>query len=460
MDNSKKLAEQSIGKLLLQFSIPGIVGMMVNSLYTVIDRMFIGNVVGAEAISGVSLTFPISIIIMAFGMLVGIGAAACISINLGKNKKDEAEKIFGNAFTLIIITSIIVTVLGLIFINPILRSFGASNNTISYAKEFITILLFGAVLQNLGLGLNNVIRAEGNPKKAMTTMLIGGICNIILDFIFVFLMHFGIKGAAFATLISQTVNTIWVLRYFKGNESLLKLRRKNFKLQKKIVLSIFAIGMSPFAMQIAASVVNAIINIRLVSYGGDLAVGAMGIINSIATIFVMPIIGINQGLQPIVGFNYGAKKYKRVKRTLKLACIAATCFSAMGSLFIEIAPKFFVQLFNKSDINLLNITVHGMRIYMCMFFVVGFQIVSSNFFQAIGRAKISMILALSRQVIVLIPMLIILPYIFNLNGVWMAAPISDLIAAILTAIFVFKEIKKLNRDEVKIKNVDIFLECK
>ncbi len=458
MDNSKKLAEQDVGKLLLQFSIPGIVGMMVNSLYTVIDRMFIGNVVGAEAISGVSLTFPISIIIMAFGMLVGIGAASCISISLGKNKKDEAEKIFGNAFTLIVITSLIVTVLGLAFINPILKSFGASNNTISYAKEFITILLFGTVLQNLGLGLNNVIRAEGNPKKAMTTMLIGGICNIILDVIFVFIMHFGIRGAAFATFISQGINTIWVLRYFKGNESLLKLRRKNLKLQKEIVLSIFSIGMSPFAMQLAASAVNVIINIRLVSYGGDLAVGAMGIINSIATIFFMPILGITQGLQPIAGFNYGAKKYDRVKRVLKLACISGVCISALGGLLIETCPKFFVQLFNKSDLNLLNITVHGIRIYMSMFFVVGLQIVSSNFFQAIGRAKISMVLALSRQVIVLIPMLIILPHIFNLNGVWMAAPISDLMSTILTFIFIFKEINKINREESKNKEAEMALE--
>lgn len=447
MDRSKKLADEGVGKLLFEFSIPAIVGMLVNSLYIIIDRMFIGRVVGAMAISGVSLTFPIGIIIMGFGMLVGIGAASRISIKLGQHKKDEAEKILGNAFTLLIIVSLLVTFFGMIFMDPMLRSFGASSNTIVYAKEFITIILAGAVLQNLGFGLNNIIRSEGNPKKAMTTMLIGCILNIVLDFIFIYIFNFGIKGAATATVISQAVNTIWVISYFRGKNSLLKLKVKNFKLEKEVVISIFAIGMSPFAMQIAASLVNVILNKRLGIYGGDLAIGAFGIINSIATIILMPIFGINQGSQPIIGFNYGAKKYERVKKALKLAAISATIISTVGTLLVHIFPEFLVQMFNKSDVSLTQITVHGMKIFMIMFPVVGFQIVSSNFFQAIGKAKVSMFLALSRQVIILIPMLLILPGIFKLNGVWMAGPISDFISSILTLIFLMLEVKKLKLED-------------
>lgn len=446
MDRSKKLAEQSIGKLLLEFSVPAIVGMLVNSLYIVIDRIFIGRVVGAMAISGVSLTFPIGIVIMAFGMLVGIGAAAQISIKLGQHKKDEAEKILGNAFILLIIVSLIVSVLGLTFLDPMLRSFGASDNTIVYAKEFITIILFGAVLQNIGFGLNNIIRSEGNPKKAMMTMLIGCILNIILDFIFIFGFGWGIKGAAMATVISQAVNSIWVVSYFRGKNSMLKLKKENFKIDKNIVAGIFAIGMSPFAMQIASSAVNIILNNSLATYGGDLAIGAFGIINSIATIFLMPIFGINQGSQPIIGFNYGAKLYDRVKSTLKLAGIAAVIVSTTGTIAVHVFPTVLVSMFNKSDAELTAITVHGIKIFMIMFPVVGFQIVSSNFFQAIGKAKISMLLALLRQVIILIPMLLILPNIYNLNGIWMAAPISDFIASILTAVFLFIEMKKLSEE--------------
>ncbi len=444
LERSIKLRSEKVSKLLLEFSIPAIVGMLVNSLYIVVDRMFIGRVVGAMAISGVSLTFPIAIIVMAFGMLVGIGAAARISIKLGQDNKQEAEHILGNALILLIIVSIIVTISGLILVNPMLRAFGASNNTIGYAREFITIILWGSIFQIIGFGLNNVIRSEGNPKKAMTTMLIGGITNIVLDFLFIYIFHFGIKGAAFATIIAQCINMIWVLYYFLKGNSMLKIRKENLILKWKTVISIFSIGMSPFAMQLAASVVNIVLNRSLGIYGGDLAIGAMGIINGIATVILMPIFGINQGAQPVIGFNYGAELYPRVKRSLKLAIIAATVISTAGALCAHIFPNVLVAFFNKSDINLTNITVNGMKIYMLLFPIVGFQVVSANFFQAIAKAKISMFLALSRQVIVLIPMLFLLPHIFGLNGVWAAAPVSDGVASILTVIFLVVQIKKLN----------------
>lgn len=457
MDRSKQLGEESISKLLMKFSIPAIVGMLVNALYNVVDRMFIGHIgggVGKLALSGVTVTFPIANIIMAFGMLVGIGTAALISIKLGQQKKQEAEQILGNAFTLIIIISLLVTTLGLIFLEPMLLKFGASKETFPYAKEYITVILIGVVFQNIGFGLNNTIRSEGNPRIAMFTMLIGGILNTILDPIFIFVFHMGTRGAAIATVISQAVNTIWVLSYFFSGKSVLKIRYKNLKLDFKVIKSIFAIGMSPFSMQLAASVVTIISNRSLVKYGGDLALGAMGIIMSISMFVLMPIFGVNQGCQPIIGYNYGAKKYDRVKHALKLGILAATTITVTGTIIIQLFPKQLIGIFNK-DPQLLAIGIHGIRIYLFMLPVIGFQIVSANYFQAIGKARISMFLSLSRQVIILIPLLFILPKFFDLNGVWISGPSADAIASILTAIFLFVEIKHLNKLHREDKDVVI-----
>jgi putative MATE family efflux protein len=443
MDHSKQLATEKVSKLLIKFSIPAIVGMLVNALYNIVDRIFIGNGVGALAISGLSITFPIVIIIMAFGMLVGIGSAASISIKLGENKKDEAEKILGNAFILSIVVSIIVTILGFIFMDDVLKSFGASDKTIYYAKEYLSIILIGAVLQNIGFGLNNIIRAEGNPKVAMKTMLIGAITNTILDPIFIFIFKLGIKGAALATIISQGINAIWVLNYFVKGNSTLKLKTENFKLNKKIIITIFSIGMSPFAMQIAASFVNVILNKNLVRYGGDFAIGAMGIINSISMLILMPIFGINQGSQPIIGYNYGAKQNERVKKTLKAAIFAATTIATFGFILVETIPDVLIKIFSSDSEQLIDIGTKGIRVFLFMLPIIGFQIVCSNYFQAIGKAKISILLSLSRQVIVLIPLLLILPKYLGLKGVWLSAPISDITASLLTAVFIFKEMKDL-----------------
>lgn len=443
MDRSKQLGEENIGKLLMKFSIPAIVGMLVNALYNIVDRIFIGQV-DTLALSGVTITFPISIIIMAFGMLVGIGAAALISIRLGQQKKEEAEHILGNAFALIIIISLIVTTLGLIFLEPMLLKFGASTDTMPYAKQYITIILIGTVFQSVGFGLNNIIRAEGNPRIAMFTMLIGGVLNTIMDPIFIFVFHMGTRGAAIATVISQIVNTIWVLYYFLYGKSILKILYKNLRLDAKVVKSIFAIGMSPFSMQIAASIVTIISNKSLVKYGGDVSLGAMGAIMSIAMLVLMPIFGINQGCQPIIGYNYGAKRYDRVKHALKLAIIAATAITTTGFIIIQLFPEQLISMFS-NDPELIEVGARGIKIYLFMLPVIGFQIVSSNYFQAIGKAKISIFLGLSRQVILLIPLLFILPRFFELNGVWASAPSSDIISSILTAVFLFVEIRHLNR---------------
>ncbi len=443
MDRAKLLGEENIGKLLLKFSIPAIVGMIVNALYNIVDRIFIGNFVDSLGLAGITIAFPIMIILMAFAMLIGVGATSLISIRLGENKKEEAELILGNAMVLFVIFSISISILGLIFLDPILKLFGASPQVLPYSREYLSIILFGAVFQTIGFGMNNFIRAEGNPKRAMSTMLIGAILNTILDPIFIIVFNMGIKGAALATIISQLVSAIWVLSYFFGKRSSLVVRKENWRLELPIVKGILAIGSAPFAMQVAASGITTLLNHSLKTYGGDLAISAYGAINSFATILLMPIFGINQGAQPIIGFNYGAKKYDRVKKTLLLAIIAATSVTIIGFIVTRIFPTQLVALFNRKDKELIGIGANGMKIFFTMLPLIGFQIVSSNYFQATGKPKQSMLLSLSRQVLILIPAILILPRFFGLNGVWMAGPTSDFFASLLTGAFILYELKNL-----------------
>lgn len=446
MDRTKLLGDEKIGKLLLKFSIPAIIGMMVNALYNIVDRIYIGNGVGSLGIAGITVGFPIMIILMAFGMLVGIGATSLISIKLGEQKKDEAEIILANGMVLLILISITISTLGLIFLNPLLKLFGASDTILPYAKQYLTIILLGAVFQAIGFGMNNFIRAEGSPKTAMMTMLIGAISNIVLDPIFIFGFKLGVRGAAIATILSQAISAAWVLSYFFGKKSHLKIHIANTKLQTPIVGKILAIGSAPFAMQIASSSVIALLNNQLSYYGGDIAISAMGIINSVSMLILMPIFGINQGVQPIIGYNYGARKFDRVIKALKLAILAATTIVVIGFIATRIFPERLISLFNSKDKELIKVGAQGMRIFLAMLPIIGFQIVSSNYFQAVGKPKQAMFLSLSRQVLVLIPALLILPRFFELRGVWMAGPISDFISSILTGTFLFLELKRLKEE--------------
>ncbi|MDU2702812.1 MAG: MATE family efflux transporter, partial [Clostridium sp.] len=418
MRGQARLGEEKISKLLMEFSIPAIIGMVVNTLYNIVDRMYIGNIkdIGGLALTGVGITMPIMTIIMAFGMLIGIGTSARISLKLGEHKREEAEKHLGNAFTLIIIASVLITIIGLVFMHKILGLFGASADTEIYAREYMQIIFFGTIFNMLSFGLNHSIRSDGSPKVAMLSMLIGAGTNIILDPIFIFVFGMGVRGAAIATVISQIVSTIWILYYFTKGKSNLKIKREYLSLDKAIVLSIFSIGVSPFSMQIAQSIVQVLANNALKTYGGDLAIGAMTIINSVAMIFMMPIFGLNQGSQPIIGYNYGAEKYKRVKQAVKSATIVATIIVSIGWIITQAAPHLLISIFNRDE-QLVGIASTGMRIFLLMLPVVGAQVISSNYFQSIGKAKISMFLSLLRQVILLIPCLIILPKIFGLTGV-------------------------------------------
>jgi putative MATE family efflux protein len=455
MSNNEILRTESIGKLLLKFSIPAIVGMMVSALYNVVDRIYIGKI-GPLAMTGIGLSLPFMFLLMAFGMLIGIGAGSRISIRLGQNRKEDAEKILGNSLVLLILIMGTVATIGLIFKIPILSLFGASKATIGYADKYLTIILLGAIFQGVGFGLNNIVRAEGSPKIAMYTMLLGAIINIILDPIFIFVFKMGISGAALATILSQLTTSIWVLYHFTYGKSKLKLKKKNLRLDFEIFISIITIGLSPFFIQLAASIVTAISNTALKTNGGDIAISAMTAINAIAIFFLMPIFGINQGSQPIIGYNYGAKEFDRVKKALKYAILAATSISILGFILVEFLSAPLILIFN-NDPELISMATRGMRIYLSMLPFIGFQIISANYFQAVGKAGKSIFLSLLRQVIVLIPMLFILPRLLGLTGVWMAGPVSDLTASILTAIFLFIEIKHLDSSALIKKQEELLI---
>lgn len=450
MSNQKHLGDAPIGKLLLQYSIPAIIGMIVNALYNIVDRMFIGNIpdIGSLAITGVGITMPIMTIVLAFGMLIGIGTTANISLNLGKGNRTTAEKLLGNAFTLSIIVGLAIAITGTIFANPILNLFGASENTLFYAKEYIGIILLGCTFNILSFALNSTVRADGNPKMSSITMVIGCGANIILDYLFIFVLNLGVKGAALATIISQAITFFIILYYYTAGNSNLKLKIENFKLKKHLVTMTFAIGIAPFATQIATSLVQVIANNALKTYGSDLAIGAMTVISSLNIIFMMPIFGINQGCQPIIGFNYGAKKYERAKEAFKYATIAACVICIIGFISIQCFPTQIISLFN-NDPELTTLAIKGIRIYLLMMPVVGINIVATSYYQSIGKAKISMFVSLLRQVILLIPFTIILPKFIGLDGVWAAGACADSLSVIITLILLKKEFKQLDKMQLE-----------
>jgi len=381
---------------------------------------------------------------MAFGMLVGMGATALISIKLGEKKVHEAELVFGNALVLTSFLSVILISIAYFFMDDILIILGGSGQVLIYARDYLRVLLVGAVFQQIAFSMNGIIRADGSPKIAMISMLISSVLNIILNPIFIFVLHWGIRGSAWATVISQCVSFIWVVAYFQGSKSFMKIRIKNLRLNYKIIMGIFAIGISPFILQISGSIVNLLFNMGVAKYGGDIGLAVIGIGNTIIMFLLMPIFGINQGIQPIIGYNYGAKQYDRVIKILWIGILGASSICLIGFIAIILFSESILGIFSKNDIRLVNLGSHGLRILMLMLPIIGFPIIISNFFLSIGKAKNSMILSLSRQVLLLMPLLIILPKFFALEGIWMSEPIADLIAAIIALILIVKEMKQLN----------------
>ena len=443
-EKTKELADLPIPRLMLKFFIPAFIGVFMNALYNIVDRIFIGQGVGSLALSGVSVTFPIMLIIMGFGMLIGIGASVLVSINLGKHDLHKAESVLGSSFLLMLMVSVLITAIGFAIKGPMLHSFGANAETIQYANDYLDIILAGTVFQVVGFSLNNIIRAEGNAKVAMFSMIISAGTNMVLNPIFIFGLGMGVKGSAYATVISMMVLTVWVLIHFKSSKSVIRLRPENIRFNWKILLEIIAIGMAPFVMQIANSIVQGLINTKLIAFGGDLAVGAMGIVNSVGTLIVMSIVAVNMATQPIISFNYGAKSYPRVKETLRIAIISATIISILAFIWVETIPESIVKLFNSTDTHLLNFGIDGLRLALLALPFVGFQVVTGNFFQSMGNAKIAVLLTLLRQVIILIPLLFILPNHFGLHGIWLSMPISDFCSAIIVVFFLAHHWKKLH----------------
>ncbi|WP_070000765.1 MATE family efflux transporter [Cellulosilyticum sp. I15G10I2] len=440
MDRQKELSEQSIIKLLVKYSIPAIIGMLVNALYNVVDRMFIGNIpgIGALAITGVGITMPIITIILAFALLISAGATASISIKLGQGKRDEAEVILGNAVSLSVLIGFILTILGIIFSGQLLMLFGGSENTIQYGITYIHIFLLGTTINLVGFALNHIMRADGSPKMAAIVMVSGCLLNIVLDALFIFVLGMGIAGAAAATIISQILTAILGIIYFTKGKSHLKIKKQNLKITLPCIKPILAIGSAPFMMQIAISLVQIITNNTLKATGEEIAIGAMTAIMSIMMLILMPLFGINQGAQPIIGYNYGAKNYQRSKKALLFSVLGGTIILIVGFIIIETMPNTLIRLFDGEGA-MIDIAVPGLRIYASTMPILAVSIVGSNYFQAIGKAGIAMFLSLLRQVIVLIPMLFMLSSVWGLTGVWLAQPVSDIICTGVIAGFLLKE---------------------
>ena len=441
MDNKQatlELGTKPVGRLLMQYALPAMVAMTASSLYNIIDRAFIGQVVGPEAIAGLGITFPLMNLSGAFGAAVGVGASTCISVRLGQKDYEAAEHLLGNTVTLNLIVGLLFMAVCFLFLDPILLFFGASNVTLPYAREFMEVILAGNIITHMYFGMNAVLRAAGKPRQAMYAVLFTVGMNIALIIAFVWWFRWGIRGAALATVTSQSMALCWQLWIFSNKKELLHLKRGIYRLKADLVKNIISIGVSPFLMNATACVVVIFMNNQFVRYGGDMAVGAYSIANSIAMVFFMFVIGVNQGMQPIAGYNYGAQNYARRMRVLWLAIAVATCILLVGWALSMLFPRQLARIFT-TDKTLIEMAARGIKLNMLVFFVVAGQAVITNFFQCIGKVRISIFLSLTRQLILLIPMAYILPLFLGLDGVWYSMAASDLGSALMTwpILFVF-----------------------
>ncbi len=437
----KELGTEPIGKLLMKYAIPAVISMLAASIYNIVDRAFLGQGVGPLAIAGLAVTFPIMNLSASFGAMIGAGGSTLLSIKLGQRDYDTAERVLGNIVSLNIVIGAVFAILAIIFIDPILLFFGASENTIEYAREYMLIILYGNIICHLNHGLVNVQRVTGHPNKAMIATLMGVGVNVVLDWFLIMVLHWGIAGAAIATVISQTLSTIYVAIGLCNKNDMIHLHKGIYAMKRRIVKNIFAIGISPFCMQLCACLVVILINRGLLNHGGDLAIGAYGIINGITFTFIMVVLGITQGMQPIAGFNYGAQQYDRVTKVLKYSIFYATLVMCCSFILCEFFPTLTIRIFT-DDPQLTSLAVEGMKIIVMMTPLVGFQIVTGNFFQSIGMAKKSIFLSVSRQLIFLIPMLLILPNYFGTKGVWASITIADGISVITAAVMLWLFFKK------------------
>ncbi len=452
MENIKgtplELGTKKISKLLMQYAVPAIIAMTASSLYNITDSIFIGHGVGALAISGLAITFPLMNLAAAFGSLVGVGASTLLSVRLGQKDYKTANNILGNVFILNLIMGIAYTIVILPFLDPILYFFGASDETLPYAHEYMVVILLGNVVTHMYLGLNAMLRSSGNPQKAMYATIFSVFINLVLNPLFIFGFGWGIRGSAIATIISQVLMLMWQINIFRNKSNFLHLKKGIFKLKAKIVKDSLSIGMAPFLMNATSCVIVVLINQGLIKYGGDLAVGAYGIINRVAFLFIMIVMGLNQGMQPIAGYNYGAGLYSRVNEVLKLTIILATCILSLGFLIVELMPHAVASVFT-TDQTLIDLSVEGLRIVFIFYPIVGFQMVTSNFFQSIGMAGKAIFLSLTRQLLFLLPCLLIFPHFWGAKGIWYSMPVADLIASIVAAFMLISQFRKFRNKQIK-----------
>ncbi len=436
------LGTLDIKKLLIKYALPSIIAMTAASLYNMVDSMFIGHGVGADGLTGLSLTLPLMNITSAFGSLVGIGGATLMSVKLGQNDYGKARMILGNVVLMNLLVGALLTTLSLTFLDKILHMFGASDDTIIYARDYMRIILGGNIITASFLGLIDMSRSTGHPTKAMIAILIAVSLNSILDYIFIFHLSMGIKGAALATVAAQVVSLIFVASQFFRKDSFIRFERDIFRLDGRIVKDMLAIGLSPFLMNLCSSGVVALINLSLKEHGGDIAIGAYGIVNRFFLLFVMVNMGFNQGMQPIAGYNYGAGKYDRLKRVFKYTVLCAVATSTVGFILGQLCPGVITRMFTTNR-ELTDMAERGLHLVLILFPLVGYQMVSANFFQSIGMAKKAIFLSLSRQLLFLIPFLLIMPRMLGTDGVWLSIPMADLVSITVTTIMLRREMKKL-----------------
>ena len=442
MNKDEKMKTKKILPLLVEFSIPAMIGMLVNAIYNIVDRMFIGNApeLGSLGLAGISICYPVTLVLMAISLMVGMGGATRFSIALGMEKRDDAAYYMGNGLTLTIIFGLLFMILGNLFLEPLLKILGASATVLPYAKSYLSIILYGAVFQCIAMAGNNFSRAQGNPKNAMISQMLGAIFNIIFDYILIMVFHMGMKGAALATIGGQLLSAIWQLSFLFGKRTIISLNRHLMKLEWKFVVDIIQTGIPAFLMQISNSVLNVILNATLVQYGGDIALSAIGIVTSIQTLILMPITGLMQGQQPLISYNYGAKLMNRVKDTVKYAVIGATIISVVGFLAVQLLTYNIVYLFNNEP-DVVQLSVTALHIWFLMLPVVGCQVMCANYFQAVGKIKISSDLNLLRQVIILIPCILLFSSLFGLYGIFCAVPVADMLSFVITVVLFFRAIK-------------------
>lgn len=451
------LGEDRIGGLLFKLALPAILAQVINLLYNLVDRMYIGHIaeVGSVALTGLGVTMPFIMCVSAFAALVSMGGAPRASIMMGRGNKEEAERILGNCTSMLVLVAVIVTVVSQIWGQDILLLFGASESTLPYAWAYMQIYSLGTIFVQLALGLNAFINAQGFARTGMLTVVIGAVCNIILDPIFIFGLHMGVRGAALATILSQGVSCVWIVRFLLGKETTLRIRKGNLKIRPKTVGPCIALGVAPFIMQFTESVLNICFNTSLLKYGGDVAVGAMTILSSVMQMSMLPIQGLTQGAQPIIGFNYGAKKMDRVKNTFRLLLVSCVAFTAVIWLICMILPQAFILIFT-DQAELIAFTKWAIRIYMAVSVIFGVQISCQQTFIALGNAKTSVFLALLRKVILLIPLIYILPAFMEdkLMAVFLAEPVADVIAVTTTSILFYRTYRTLDREQEESCNTE------